>query len=78
MTQHSKQRTVQFPKGNDSEEWRRECEARYWLVKTGGEKRKVDALMERIVAKRGKAGSNLLMADMRIASKKVTLKKEAP
>jgi len=50
---------------NDSEEWRRECEAREHLRRTGGNPAKVEALLRRIAEKRGKEAADLLRQDMR-------------
>lgn len=49
-----------------SQEWRRECEARAWLQRTGGNPAKVEALLRRIAEKRGKAAAETLRQDMRI------------
>ena len=46
-------------------EQRRWCEARYWLTKTGGQKKKVLALMEDLRKYRSEAAINSLVADMR-------------
>lgn len=50
-----------------SQEFRRACEARAWLQRTGGNPAKVEALLKRIAEKRGKAAADLLREDMRIA-----------
>ena len=50
-----------------SEEFRRSCEARHWLVKMHGDPAKIKALLLRIEAKRGKEAAEILRADMRIA-----------
>lgn len=48
-----------------SEQHRRECEARYWLKQTGGNKAEVADLIGRIEARRGKQAAAQLLADMR-------------
>lgn len=50
---------------DDSEQFRHECEARYWIKATGGKKSEVDALIERITKTRGKAAADYLLAGMR-------------
>ena len=49
----------------DSEAWRRECEARAWIQRTGGNPAKVEALLKRIAEKRGKEAAETLREDMR-------------
>ena len=48
-----------------SEEFRRACEARCWLRRTGGNPAKIKALLLRIEAKRGKVAAEVLRQDMR-------------
>ena len=48
-----------------TEAWRRECEARAWLKRTGGEPQKIRELLKRIEQKRGKKAADLLRQDMR-------------
>lgn len=50
---------------DNSEQYRHECEARFWLSETGGNPALVDALMERITKKRGKAAAERLREGMR-------------
>lgn len=50
---------------NNSEEFRRACEARAWLQRTGGNPQKIRELLKRIEQKRGKAAADLLRLDMR-------------
>lgn len=52
---------------SDSEKFRRECEAREWLKRTGGKREAVEALLKRIEAKRGRAAADQLRQDMREA-----------
>jgi hypothetical protein len=47
-----------------SEEWRRKCEARYWLKRTKSDQGRIEGVLSRIAAKRGKAGAELLRKDM--------------
>ncbi len=49
---------------NDTEQFRHECESRHWLKFTGGKKRAVSELMERITKIRGKAAAEYLLAGM--------------
>ena len=53
--------------GKVSDEWRRECEARFWVRKTKGDPAAVNALLKRIADKRGQAAADLLRQDMREA-----------
>jgi len=46
-------------------EQRRWCEARYWLKKTGGQKKKVLALMEDLRRHRSEDAIKMLVDDMR-------------
>lgn len=46
-------------------EQRRWCEARYWLTKTGGDKKKVMALMEDLRKYRSQNAIQMLVSDMR-------------
>jgi len=49
------------------ESWRRECEAREWLRRTGGKGEAVRELLKRIEAKRGAEAAEVLRQDMRKA-----------
>jgi hypothetical protein len=48
-----------------SEEWRAQCEARYWLKGLGRSKGKFDALIAQIAKVRGQAASDKLAANIR-------------
>ena len=48
-----------------SEQFRHECECRYWLDETGGNRALVEELMQRIEKKRGKAAATRLYRGMR-------------
>jgi hypothetical protein len=48
-----------------SEEWRAQCEARYWLKGLGRSKDKFDALIATIRKVRGQAASDKLATDIR-------------
>jgi hypothetical protein len=48
-----------------SEEWRAQCEARYWLKGLGRSKDKFDALIARIKKVRGAAAADKLATDIR-------------
>jgi hypothetical protein len=50
---------------NDGEEWRAQCEARYWLKGLGRSKDKFDVLIARIRKVRGQAASDRLAANIR-------------
>jgi hypothetical protein len=50
----------------NDEQWRRECEAREWLKRTGGQGKAVEALLQRIAAKRGQPAADQLRQDMRL------------
>lgn len=50
---------------NDSEQHRRECEARFWLSRGYGSREKAEELRQRITAKRGPAAADRLIEDMR-------------
>jgi hypothetical protein len=54
----------------DSEEWRAQCEARYWLKGLGRSKDKFDALIATIRKVRGEAASEVLANNIRIEFKK--------
>ena len=49
----------------DIEQHRHECECRYWLDETGGNRALVEELMQRIEKKRGKAAATRLYRGMR-------------
>ena len=51
----------------DSEDWRRETEAREWLLRTQGNPLRINQLLQRIAAKRGQAAADQLREDMRQA-----------
>jgi len=56
------------PSAEQEAEWaaqRRRCEARYWLTKTGGQKKKVLALMEDLRRHRSEDAIKMLVDDMR-------------
>lgn len=50
---------------DDSEQFRHECECKYWLDVTGGDKLEIENLMERITKKRGQAAADRLRQGMR-------------
>lgn len=50
---------------SDSEQHRRECEARHWLSRGYGSPGKAKELHDRIAAKRGPAAADRLIEDMR-------------
>jgi hypothetical protein len=52
---------------NDSEEFRRQCEAREWMRRTKGDPEKVKALLLRIAVRRGQPAADQLRQDMREA-----------
>lgn len=49
----------------DSDQHRRECEARYWIRHTKGNKTTVDELIGRIERRRGKLAADGLRDEMR-------------
>jgi hypothetical protein len=53
-----------------SEEWRAQCEARYWLKGLGRSKDKFDVLIATIKKVRGQAASEVLANNIRIEFKK--------
>jgi len=52
---------------NDSEEYRRQCEAREWMRRTDGEPLRIKELLKRIASKRGKEAAEVLRQDLRAA-----------
>ncbi len=58
-----------------AEQHRAECEARYWLRETGGDKAQVIDLHRRIKKKRGQAAADKLITDMRSEWKKIKCSK---
>ena len=56
--------------GTDTEQFRAEAEARFWNSVTKGNRTEVDALMERIAAKRGQPAADRLRELMRVEWRK--------
>ena len=52
---------------NDSEEYRRQCEAREWMRRTAGDPLRIKELLKRISQKRGKEAAEVLRQDLRAA-----------
>lgn len=48
-----------------SEQFRHECEIRYWLADTGGAPARVADVIERIRKRRGQAAADRVLKDMR-------------
>ena len=56
---------------NNSEDWRRETEAREWLLRTQGNPLRINQLLQRIAAKRGQQAADQLRDAMRLEYRRV-------
>ena len=56
---------------NNSEDWRRETEAREWLLRTAGNPLRINQLLQRIAAKRGQQAADQLRDAMRSEYRRV-------